>query len=47
MMMLSASDVNDDGRIQYGEFAEIAVQLMAYVQRESEVQAVMENQQAE
>jgi len=47
MMMLSASDVNDDGRIQYGEFAEIAVQLMAYVQRESEVQAVMESQEAQ
>lgn len=42
MMMLSASDVNDDGRIQYGEFAEVAVQLMAYVQREADLQQVMD-----
>uniref|UniRef100_A0A7S0VQW8 EF-hand domain-containing protein n=1 Tax=Hemiselmis tepida TaxID=464990 RepID=A0A7S0VQW8_9CRYP len=46
MMLLSASDVNDDGRIQYGEFAEVAVQLMSYVQREAEVQGVMEQEEA-
>jgi len=42
MMLLAATDVNDDGRIQYGEFAEVAVQLMVYVQREAEVQSAMQ-----
>eukprot|EP00288_Rhodomonas_lens_P001440 CAMPEP_0177726846 /NCGR_PEP_ID=MMETSP0484_2-20121128/19997_1 /TAXON_ID=354590 /ORGANISM="Rhodomonas lens, Strain RHODO" /LENGTH=433 /DNA_ID=CAMNT_0019239443 /DNA_START=133 /DNA_END=1430 /DNA_ORIENTATION=- len=34
LMLMAAADMNDDGGIQYGEFAEVAVQLMAYVARE-------------
>ncbi len=34
MMLMAAADVNEDGHIQYGEFAEVAVQLMLYVQKE-------------
>jgi len=42
MMLMAAADMNDDGGIQYGEFAEVAVQLMAYVAREETIQAEMQ-----
>ena len=41
-MLMAAADANDDGQIQYGEFAEVAVQLMAYMQREAQIVAQME-----
>ena len=41
-MLMAAADSNEDGQIQYGEFAEVAVQLMAYMQREEQIMAQME-----
>ncbi len=44
MMLMAAADVNEDGRIQYGEFAEVAIQLMMYVQREQEVEGALQRE---
>jgi len=42
-MLMAACDVNEDGTIQYGEFAQVAVTLMEYVQREAQINAAMES----
>jgi Ca2+-binding EF-hand superfamily protein len=40
-MLMSAADLNEDGLIEYSEFASVAVQLMEYVQREARMQEMM------
>jgi len=40
-MLMAATDLNADGLVEYGEFANVAVQLMEYVQREAQIQEAM------
>ena len=40
-MLMAATDLNEDGLVEYGEFANIAVQLMEYVQREEQIHNAM------
>lgn len=40
-MLMAATDVNADGLVEYGEFANVAVQLMEYVQREAQIAEAM------
>ena len=40
-MLTAATDVNADGLVEYGEFANVAVQLMEYVQREAQIAEAM------
>jgi len=40
-MLMAAADINHDGMVEYGEFANVAVQLMEYVQREQLLNEVM------
>jgi len=42
-MLMASADVNDDGVVEYGEFANVAVQLMEYVQREAQINSAMES----
>ena len=41
-MLMASADVNEDGVVEYGEFANVAVQLMEYVQREAQINSAME-----
>mmetsp|Transcript_54599 Transcript_54599/g.144273 ORF Transcript_54599/g.144273 Transcript_54599/m.144273 type:complete len:445 (+) Transcript_54599:15-1349(+) len=41
-MLMAAADVNDDGKIQYGEFANVALKLMEYASREENIQTEIE-----
>jgi len=41
-MLMAAADVNDNGSIQYSEFANVALKLMEYASREENIQAEMD-----
>eukprot|EP00802_Teleaulax_amphioxeia_P011854 Tamp_11891.p1 GENE.Tamp_11891~~Tamp_11891.p1 ORF type:complete len:492 (+),score=144.46 Tamp_11891:135-1478(+) len=46
-MLMAATDMNEDGLVEYGEFAQVALQLMEYVQREQQISEAMASIQEE